>query len=131
MQRALPVGAHAEKRQAGADRAEQRDADHGAGDGSATAGDRRAADDHGGDDLHLDAGSDGAGHLGEAAGVERRGKAGEQAARGKARHHDAVGPQAEELRRLGVAAGGVDRAPQLRRAQEPRAGDDDRQRERR
>ena len=85
------------------DRAEQR-ADHGA----RAAEDVDAADDHGGDHLQFQprAGLDG--DVAEAGEEHEAGKAGERAAKHEGDEDDALHRQADERRRVGVRADGIE-----------------------
>ena len=107
---ALPVRVDAEERQRRADRAEQDDAEQRAGERAAPAADRGAADDDRRNHLHLEPEAGVAGNLVEADRVEHRREAGQRAGGGEHRPLDARGVEAGQPRRVGVRAGGVDRA---------------------
>src|SRR6187200_2237631 len=75
----LPIRAHAEERQRGSHGAEEHDTEQGATDRPAAAGNRRAANDDGGDDLELEPKPGVARNLVEADGIEHGGEAGQAA----------------------------------------------------
>ena len=81
LQRPLPVGIHAKKRQRGADRAKQYDAEQRARHIALPAAHRGAADDGRGNDLHLEADARVTGNLVEAHRVEQRREPGQRTRR--------------------------------------------------
>ncbi len=87
---ALPIGAHAKECQRRTDRAEQHDTQHRAGEGGASAGDRRAADDDRGNHPHLEAEPRVARDLIEARGIDDRRQAGQHPGR---REHPELHPR--------------------------------------
>ena len=89
LDRALPVRVHAEKRQRRTNRAEQDDAEQRAGERSASAANRGAADDHRRNDLHLQPKAGVAWNLIEADRVEDRREARQRAGSGEDRALDA------------------------------------------
>ena len=78
LDRPFPVRAHAKKRERGADRREQNDTEHRAGDAAGSAGNRRASDHDGGNHFHLQAEAGVARNLIEADGVQYGGQARER-----------------------------------------------------
>ena len=123
LNRALPVGADAEKRQRRTDRAEQDHAEHRAGDAPAPAADRGAADDDGGDDLQLETEAGVAGNLVEADRIEQRREPGQAARQREYREGDEGGVKPGQARRFAVRAGRIDRAAGREMARAPTRGE--------
>ena len=111
--------------------AEQHDAEHGARDAAAAAGDRRPADHDRRNHLHLETDAGVAGNLVEPDGVEHGGESGQRSDDREHRAFHRGGVEPRETRRIRVRTGRVNRAAGRHVTQPPGKGDRQYRRQRR